>query len=340
MPYAIDDPAAPPISDRFSLLWLRATLAACAAGPLPPALGTTVHGALGRALKLSACAFPNPARQPCTGCRLLATCPYPRLFEPEHQQQYQGSTPPPALLVAPAASTPLQARPGTPVVLEFGLVGRGVHALPLLLTALRVLCETGLGPQRVPCTVVRVDALDALGVPVGAVQVGSSVSGAQPSPIESTAWNAGASNGHGEGTSLRLQVRTRMRLQRGGTVDGGPPSFVDLTRALVRRTDALARAYCGEEEGFPDPRAWLQAAEEVRLVDERLHWQSHQRRSASTGHRMPLDGFVGTLRYAAAPGGLRRFMGLARLGAAIGVGRGCSFGNGRYVVVAEQHRAG
>jgi CRISPR/Cas system endoribonuclease Cas6 (RAMP superfamily) len=45
---------------------------------------------------------------------------------------------------------------------------------------------------------------------------------------------------------------------------------------------------------------------------------------------MPLDGFVGVVRYAADPEYIRPFLPLLHVGTALGVGRGCSFGNGRY----------
>lgn len=330
MPYSPTPSDAPPISGRLSLLRLRATLAACAEGPLPAAFGTTLHGALGRALKLTACAFPDPARQPCGGCHLLEQCPYPRLFEPQHHP-HRGQTPPPALLLAPAAAAPGHLVPGTAVVVDLVLVGRAVHALPLLLVVLARMAEAGLGPLRVPCTIVRVDALDAAGATCGAVQIGARIDGRMPAPLSRAAWDerAGASRGAG---AVRLQVRTRLRLQREGAVGRRPPSFVELARALVRRADALARAHCGEDDPFPNPVGWLRAAESVRLAESRLVWQAHERRSASTGHAMPLDGFVGALTYAAPPEVLDRFWPLFALGETLGLGRGCSFGNGRYTL--------
>jgi hypothetical protein len=328
VPYLLPAADGPPLSDRLDLLWLRATLAACATGPLPPAFGATVHGALGRALKLTACAFPDPAAQPCGGCHLLERCPYPRLFEPQHHP-HSGSVPPPALLVAPAAAIPRQVAPGSSITIDFVLAGRGVHALPLLLVVLGRMAEAGFGPRRVPCTVVRVDTLDAAGRPATPVQIGGRIRGQAPPPIPAAAWQARAAAFGGAG-GLRLQLRSRLRLQRDGGVDRRPPAFVELVRALVRRADALARAHGGETDAFPDPRRWLDAAEAVRLADARLVWHAHQRRSASTGHVMPLDGFAGVLTYSAAPGALAPFWPLLLLGEAIGLGRGCSFGNGRY----------
>jgi len=332
--YEQSNSIAPPISDVFAMLWLRVTLTACTGGRLPPALGTTVHGALGRALKLAACAFPNPATLPCTGCRLLAHCPYPRLFEPQYAVS-SGSVPPPALLVAPGTPLATTIVPGTLVRLELGLIGRAVAALPLLLAALARMVETGLGPQRTQFAIDRVDALNAGGEPGYDVQVGGTIAGQMPRSLTAASWRDLATRQAGAMNNVRLQVRTRLRLQREGLTNADPPSFVDLVRALVRRSDILARVYCAECDPFPDPRHWLQAAEDVSLASARLHWQEHKRRSTSTGHTMPLDGFVGSLRYTAPAAQLAPFLPLLYLGEAIGVGRGCSFGNGRYRMVAD-----
>ncbi len=329
MSYVQAAPGAPPLSDRLSLLWLRALLVACAEGPLPAAFGSTLHGALGRALKLTACAFPDPIAQSCAGCHLLSQCPYPRLFEPQHHPRTTASVPPPALLVAPAAGTPRRAAPGATLAIDLGLVGRGT-ALPLLLVTLGRMARAGLGPARVACAVVRVDALDAAGRPRAPVQIGDELQGRQPEPLPAAAWVARAASMTAE--TVTLQVVTPLGLQREGVVESGAPAFVDLIRALVRRADALARAYCGESDPFPDPRGWLEAAAQVRLAEARIVPRRQVRRSASTGHVMPLEGFAGTVRYAGPPEALALFLPLLALGEAMGVGRGCSFGHGRYVV--------
>jgi len=338
MGYPTCHPDAPPLSDRLTLLRLRAQLAACDAGPLSSAFGTTLHGALGRALKLAVCSFPDPEHRPCPGCPALARCPYPGLFEPQPDKDAgrSGGTPPPALLLAPYGPTPTRVAIGTTLAMDLALVGTATVALPLVLAVLERMVAAGLGPARLPFTVVRVDALDAHGRATAAVQIGPRLSGQAPEPIRSAAWFVHADQGAPPGRVL-LRVTTRMRLQHEGLASRQPPAFVDLARALVRRADALARAHGGEAGPFPDPRRWLAAAGQIRLAEAAIRWEAHQRRSASTGHTMPLDGFVGTLAYEGPPEVLGVFLPLLALGEAIGVGRGCSFGNGRY---QREHTSG
>ena len=327
MSYSARYPTAPPVSDRLDLLWLRATLAAAASGPLPTALGPTFHGALGRALKLVACALPRPLEQICPGCAMLDRCPYPRLAEPR-RHRWSGQIPPAALITAPFGSVPRALNLGAVLNLDLTLVGHAVHALPVLLSGLALVARDGIGPGRVQCAVVRVDALDASGQPLAAVQVGGELTGTAP-VISAAAWQTRGARGGGR-TSLRVAIGSPLCLQRDGAIDTRPPSFAELIRALARRSDALARAYCGEESPFPDPRPWLSAAESVRIDDSQLHWERRQRRSASTGQVMPLEGMTGWIDYAAPAAVLEPFFPLLFLGEALGVGRGCAFGNGRY----------
>lgn len=321
----------PPLSDRLALLRLRAALAVRGEGTLPVAFGTTLHGAFGRALKLGVCAFPDPLERPCATCPLRESCAYPRLFEPPPRSR-GGGAPPPAVGLAPAPATPRLVRPGAALGIDLALIGDAMPALSVLLAALARMATDGLGPDRLPCAVLRVDALDAAGRSAAPVQLGAHPLDRAPAALAPAAWRERAAGLADHPTMLTLRVATRLRLQREHVATGAAPSFAELARALVRRADALARSHCGEDAPFPDPRPWLDLAGTVRLVEARIGWQRHLRRSASTGHTMPLDGFTGTLTYAAEPGVLERFLPLLLLGEVIGVGRGCSFGNGRYTV--------
>ncbi|HVA89512.1 MAG TPA: CRISPR system precrRNA processing endoribonuclease RAMP protein Cas6 [Chloroflexota bacterium] len=324
----VTDPRSPALSDRLEILWLRATLAAAGEGRLPEALAPTIHGALGRALKLTACVLPDPLEQPCANCALLDRCPYPPLVEPHHRPK-DGQTPTAALLAAPMVPAPRTLTLGGLIGLELALVGRSIHGLPLLLNALARMARSGIGPMRVRCAVVRVDALNAAGQAVAAVQVGDELNGQTPSPLLTAAWAARGALSGGQ-TRVRVNLQSGLCLKREGGITTRPPTFAELIRALSRRADALARVYCGEESAFPDPRPWLGAAESVRVADARVTWERRERRSASTGQTMPLEGMIGWIDYAADGGTLDAFLPLLFLGEALGVGRGCAFGQGRY----------
>jgi hypothetical protein len=292
-------PSAPPISDRLSLLWFRALLVAYAAGPMPTVFGSTLYDAFGRMFKLTVCAFPNPLTLPCTGCQLLRSCPYPRLFEPQHYTRFRTAVPPTALVVAPGAMTRSQAAPGTTISIDLVLAGGGASALPPLLATLSRLGREGLGPAKVGHGLVRVDALNAAGQPTMAVQVGDVLQNGKLGPIPADAWLRQTMSLRVD--NVELQAVNRMALQREGVAESSPPSFVDLIGALVRRADTLARAYGGESDSLPDPSGWMEMAAQVNLVEARVATRMEARRPGSTGHLLPQEGFNGTLRYAAPP---------------------------------------
>ena len=60
------------------VLPLRVTMRAAEAQLVPAFAGSALHGALGRALWKTVCAFPR--RRECAGCPLFNRCAYPALF--------------------------------------------------------------------------------------------------------------------------------------------------------------------------------------------------------------------------------------------------------------------
>ncbi len=332
MSYLQLTPSAPPISNRLSLLWFRAQFVAYAAGPMPTVFGSTLYDAVSRTFKLTVCPFPDPLIRPCTGCQLLNTCPFPWLFEPQYYPRFMNLVPPQALTVAPGTITRSQAAPGTTLSIDLVQAGGGTGALLPLLATLSTLGRRGLGPARVGHALVRVDALNEAGQTAATVQIGDDLQHGGSRPIPAEAWIRRTMFIHVD--TVELQAVTRMALQREGVAESSPPAFVDLIRALVRRADILARAYCGEADPFPDSRPWMEAAAQVQLVEARAATRREGLRPGSTVHLMPQEGFSGTLRYAAPPTVLAPFLPLLALGEALGVGRGCNYGNGRYLLSA------
>ena len=68
-------------------------------------------------------------------------------------------------------------------------------------------------------------------------------------------------------------------------------------------------------------------AQSVRTVDSRLEWREWDRYSARQDQRVPMGGFVGHVGYAGDPA---RFSPWLALGEWVHVGKGATFGLGRY----------
>jgi len=101
-------------------------------------------------------------------------------------------------------------------------------------------------------------------------------------------------------------------------------------RVLLRRLSNLAYFHCGTELNL-DFRGLIAAAEQIETVTSDLRWYDWERYSARQDVRMKLGGFVGRVTYR---GDLQPFLPLLRLGEVVHIGKGTSFGLGKYVLEA------
>jgi hypothetical protein len=109
------------------------------------------------------------------------------------------------------------------------------------------------------------------------------------------------------------------------------PDFHVLIRTLLRRLSNLAYFHCGAALDL-DFRGLIAAAEQVETVESELRWCDWERYSARQDTRMKLGGFVGRVTYR---GDLQPFLPLLQLGEIVHVGKGTSFGLGKYGIQTE-----
>jgi CRISPR-associated endoribonuclease Cas6 len=131
--------------------------------------------------------------------------------------------------------------------------------------------------------------------------------------------------------SLTLRFLTPARLVYGGSL-ADSLDFHVLIRVLLRRLSNLAYFHCDTELQL-DFRGLIAAAEQVQTVSSHLWWYDWERYSARQDTRMKLGGFLGSVTY---QGDLQPFIPMLQLGAFVHVGKGTSFGLGKYVMQSEQ----
>jgi CRISPR-associated endoribonuclease Cas6 len=107
------------------------------------------------------------------------------------------------------------------------------------------------------------------------------------------------------------------------------PAFHMLMRTLLRRLSNLAYFHCGTELDL-DFRGLISAAERIEAVSSDLRWYDWERYSARQDARMKLGGFLGRVTYR---GDLQPFLPLLRLGEFVHIGKGTSFGLGKYEIL-------
>jgi len=121
-------------------------------------------------------------------------------------------------------------------------------------------------------------------------------------------------------TPVRIKYRERLC---------GDLEFHILMRSLLRRISLLTFFHCGRELEV-DFRGLILQAQKVRVVESNLLWHDWLRYSHRQRARLKLGGLMGEMTFA---GDLEPFWPFLKLGEWIHVGKGTSFGLGRYRIL-------
>ncbi|MGO9056352.1 MAG: CRISPR system precrRNA processing endoribonuclease RAMP protein Cas6 [Candidatus Binataceae bacterium] len=324
------------------VLPLRVMMRAAEAQFVPAFPGSALHGALGRALWKTVCAFPR--RRECAGCPLFNRCAYPALFascapaiEGLDQLGIREQAPRPMVLAPEPGWTLPSGHPrliaqGAEIPFRVTLIGRAIDDLPLLVVALRQMALSGIGRRPHPAAnasryaraeIARIVSEDGGGtVYDAATELLSTPSPAPP----------GALNHHSaDGAGIEIRLVTPLRLKRDCKFQGRP-SPVDFALTLARRANALAALYANDlhpiDEGEVErlAREVESEAPQTRLVHVRRY-------SARQGRRMEWPGVIGRLSWRGAA--VDELWPLLKFGEMVQIGKGATLGFGRYVVASD-----
>lgn len=316
----------------ISLLSVRVTLRARDPLRLPLYKGATLRGGFGMVFKETVCVVEH---RDCGRCLLRARCAFPYVFDtpvPEDAVRLRKypAAPHPFVFLPPLEAKTLY-HPGDTLAFDMTLVGKGIDFLPYFIYTFERLGERqGLGKGRGRFSVESVSWRS----PQGAERViyeGSQKTlhntfrpiGVQDlCPPDSTPSSLPA-------VTMHFLTPTRIRYQEALTP---ALDFHVLIRALLRRLSNLAYFHCGGELQL-DFRGLIAAAEQVETASSDLRWCDWERYSTRQEARMKLGGVVGRVTY---KGDLRPFLPLLRLGAVVHVGKGTSFGLGKYVLEGRE----
>ena len=125
--------------------------------------------------------------------------------------------------------------------------------------------------------------------------------------------------------TLDLRFLTPTRLKFDGALIP-KLEFHILFRNLLRRISLLSYFHCGEELDL-DFKRLIEEAKGIRVQKENLHWLDWERYSNRQETRMKMGGFIGSITF---EGDLEPFLPFLLLGEYIHIGKGTSFGLGKY----------
>ena len=290
---------------------------------LPFYKGSTLRGAFGGVFRQIICSQRH--LDSCCSCLLKNSCPYRMVFEPGPAEQAElwgdrNQIPRPFVLEPP--ETPQTCyKPGEQFEFNLILVGKAIDYLPYFILAFKELGAIGIGKGRAKFELQRVTTLPLSGEAGAIVFDGERVYDRVSLISEPLAENPVPA---GEG-NLTISFQTMTRLKYNGNLTE-TPDFPVFLRAILRRVSALQYFYCQKRLEL-DFQAMLERAGTVRLVRNETRWVDWERYSSRQDARIAMGGLIGEAEY---QGPWREFEELLRWGEILHVGKGCTFGLGKY----------
>jgi hypothetical protein len=315
-------------SSSFELLAFRFQFQAREAIYFPPGkAANTVRGAFGMIFRQLVCISEcHEAR----ACEHRAGCPYARIFEPVAAMAGpSGLRDWPRPFVFRAAHLDgARLQPGAPFYFDVHLFDTKDPPIVYFVLAFEQLVKQGLGPARGKARLVRVEQLDPAAKPSGCVFNGATFLMTELRPPICLDLQAGAA------TASKVEVRftTPTELKHGALLATRPDFPVLLGR--IRDRVSTLRALYGSGPLEIDFKELGERAAAVKMSRCDLRFSEAERRSAKTGERHPLGGFVGEVQY---EGALGEFLPWLHAGWWVGVGRQTVWGKGviEFKVLAE-----
>jgi hypothetical protein len=316
MESSIESPAA---VVTFELLAFRFHFVARDQVYFPPGKSANiVRGAFGTIFKKITCAEDCHDTQ---NCKERASCPYARIFEPAALSRGpSGLADWPRPFVFRAAH--LDGRtlePGQPFEFDVHLFDLKDAAIVYFVLAFAELAREGLGPRRGRAALVRVEQLNAQGEADGRVYDGRTFLTTELRPpivLDLTSRPEPVSK-------VEVRFLTPTELKHGALL-AARPEFPVLFGRIRDRLSTL-RALYGSGALEIDFKEMGERAQAVKMTRCDLRFSEAERKSAKTGDRHPIGGFIGEVSY---EGDLTEFLPYVHAAKWVGVGRQTVWGKG------------
>ncbi len=288
---------------------------------LPEYQGSMLRGSLGHALREVAC-FDESG--PCRRCPHTDRCAAGSLFDlPNPADSKSRFDRPMPYVLTPPLDGRVEFEAGDGFLLTLALVGNGRVWLPWVMGALAWMGQQGFGQERYPFKLARIWAE----VPVGHLH-----------ELHMRSWSVGEWVGEISGSSIVAAYPPRDRVtihfltptdlrrkgQRIERLDGAI-----LMSRLLRRLGGLLQTYCRWCPGGFDFTTLVDEASGILCRDQSLEFRHLERLSTRQGARHPLSGIIGRVELSQIPARLWPYL---VAGERTHVGKGASFGMGKYVL--------
>ncbi len=300
---------------RLNLIRLNAFVRFERTGSVTNFWGNTLRGAFGMTLRKLSCTIANAN---CHDCMLNSTCAYGYLFETpvpagsDVMRKYP-SAPHPFVLEPPSNSA--RVRAGDELSISFVVIGKGLRYLPYFYVSLRELGKIGIGAERVPFSLLRIETEDGQTV----LQGSDSLKLSEPYPIT---FDLQAGESRQSRFTIHLETPARIMVESRICEN---PTPKDIVTQLVRRLFLLGYFHDGWA-ATPFGGHFIDVAEQCKVVSADYTKTSSVRQSGRNNATMSFDGVIGS---ALCEGDLGYLMPVFRVGEYIHVGKSAGFGMGK-----------
>jgi hypothetical protein len=287
---------------------------------LPEYAGSALRGAFGHAFKQLTCV--TKARE-CSGCPLIATCPYSQVFSPQAAQQklsglqIQAQIPVPYVLEAPLTGAKHYARDEV-FYFDMVLIGDALQHLSLIILAWRRALLQGLGKGDGKAELIQVEHR---------VNNDTRVIYHENTPLIAEHKAIITAPIFDAPQNVCLHFITPLRLNQKDTIIGRREfTGAIFLRHLIRRVTTQLQTQ--QPELFPrEEIVKLNQLADAVTSEHNLHWQDWARYSSRQKQKMQLGGLVGHCHLHQVPAELLPFI---YFGQWLHVGKQTSFGLGGY----------
>ncbi|MGB9823326.1 CRISPR system precrRNA processing endoribonuclease RAMP protein Cas6 [Thermodesulfovibrio sp.] len=278
---------------------------------LPDFKGSAFRGGFGNILRQITCVL---KRQQCIDCPIKTKCIYAYVFETVsdttanflNMHKYE-KVPHPFVFEPPLDKKKLY-QPAEEFKFKIILIGKAIEYLPYFVVTIKELGKVGIGKAKGKFIISNISSSNSETISLNSVNLEQNF------------------------TKLSLNILTPIRIKYNRSLVN-QLDFHVLIRSILRRISLLYYFHCKKEPLQVDVNSLIEKAEKVKILDDNTRWYDWERYSSRQDTRMKLGGVVGEITY---EGDITPFIPFLKACEILHVGKGTSFGLGKYEIVNHQ----